>query len=173
MIWSKLKKSAERLLADTLKEHLKIYLTHYGSGESTMMNRAWLTWDGEEISTFSTIRWLRERDALVAQFSGVDALMDSQTLREEAASSLAQQGNYPVERFLGALETYVSLGIDEALQSGDELVRAWAMFDRRLGKRRLLAIGQQAIEHPLMRDWYRRRCEAEAMPIPEAILFES
>lgn len=173
MIWSKLKKTVEALLADTVKEHLRVYLTHYGSGESTSMNRAWLTWDGEEISTFSTIRWLRERNALVAQLSGVDALMASQSLRDRAASSLAQQGNYPVERFLGALEAYASLGIDEALQSDDELIRAWTMFDRRLGKRRLLAIGQQAIEHPLMRDWYRRRCVAEAMPVPAAMLLES
>lgn len=173
MIWSKLKRSIEALLADTVKEHLRVHLTHYGSGESTSMNRAWLTWDGEEISTFSTIRWLRERNALAAQLSGVDALMDSQSLREKAAASLAQQGNYPVERFLGALEAYVSLGIDEALQSDNELIRAWAMFDRRLGKRRLLATGQQAIEHPLMRDWYRRRCEAEAMPVPVAMLLKS
>jgi hypothetical protein len=167
MIWSKLKKSVEALLADAIKSHLQIYLTRYGQGVSYSMNRAWITWDEEEICTFSTIKWLRERNALAAQRLTMDASADGYASRQEAVSSLAQSGNYPVERFLGALETYVSFGIDEALQSDDELIRAWTMFDRRLGKRRLLAMGLQPIEHPLVRDWYRRRCEAETMPVPE------
>jgi hypothetical protein len=44
MIWSKLKKSLEALLAD-VKKHLQLHLTRYGPGVSSLMNRAWITWD--------------------------------------------------------------------------------------------------------------------------------
>jgi len=38
MIWSKLKKSVEALLADAVKPHLQLYLTRYGPGFSYIMN---------------------------------------------------------------------------------------------------------------------------------------
>src|SRR5258708_19871434 len=67
MIWSKLKKSLEALLADSVKKHLQLHLTRYGPGVSSLMNRAWITWDGEEINTFSTIRWFKALHTLATQ----------------------------------------------------------------------------------------------------------
>ncbi len=67
MIWSKLKRSLEALLADAVKEHLQLHLTRYGPGVSSLMNRAWITWDGEEIHTFSTIGQLQAARGIAAQ----------------------------------------------------------------------------------------------------------
>lgn len=49
MRWSKLKKALEDLLAEAVKEHLQVHFTRYGRSPGTMMDRAWITWDKEEI----------------------------------------------------------------------------------------------------------------------------
>src|SRR2546421_4761992 len=67
MIWSKLQRSLEALLADSVKEHLQLHLTRYGPGVSSMMNRVWITWDGEEVNTFSTIGWLKALHTVATQ----------------------------------------------------------------------------------------------------------
>ncbi|HZO72052.1 MAG TPA: hypothetical protein VFB60_07605 [Ktedonobacteraceae bacterium] len=163
MIWSKLKKTVEALMADAVKDHLQIHLTRYGSGETYIMNRAWVTWDGKEVSTFSTIQCCNALEPLAAQISGDGEQRFHYECYEQAEKLLEQQGLYPCESFLAALQTYVSLSIGDALHSSDALIRAWAMFDRRLGKRRLraLQLGQDDSQYQQL--WYQLRCGAEKM----------
>lgn len=163
MIWSKLKKTVESLMADSVKGHLQIHLTRYGSGETYTMNRAWVTWDGKEISTFSTIQWCNARESLAAEISGGGKQGFHYECYEQAEKLLEQRGFYPCESFLAALERYVSLSIEDALHSSNALIRAWAMFDRRLGKRRLRAmqLDQDHLQHQQL--WYQLRCEAEKL----------
>lgn len=163
MIWSKLKKTIQPLLAASVEEHLKVHFTRYGPGESYTMNRAWLAWDGEEISTFSTIRWINARNSLAAQLSGDNELRMHYECFAQAENLLARRGIYPAERFLAALEQYTSLSVENALCSSDALIRAWAMFDRRLGKRRLRAVRFDENASEFERLWYRLRCEADRL----------
>ena len=172
MIWSKLKKTVEVLMAEAVKEHLHIHLTRYGSGDTYSMTRAWITWDGEEINTFSTIQWLNLRRSLAFQISGTSDpdlpyvhLHVPYEYFEQASTLLSQQGVYPCERFLAALETYTSLPIDHALNSSDCLVRAWSMFDRRLGKRRLRTMRFEPSDFPPVQSWYQLRCDAEKIVV--------
>jgi len=163
MIWSKLKKTVESLMADTIKDHLQIHLTRYGSGETYIMNRAWVTWDSKEVSTFSTIQWCNARESLAAQISGDGEPRFHYECYEQAEKLLEQQGLYPCESFLAALENYVSLSIEDALHSPNALIRAWAMFDRRLGKRRLRALHLGQDDSQYQHLWYQLRCGAEKM----------
>ena len=66
---------------------------------------------------------------------------------------------------LADLKRYLALSIEDALISDRPLVRALAVIDRRAGKRRLrrLEIGPE--EHPLVRELYQLRCEAEGIPL--------
>jgi hypothetical protein len=167
VIWSKLKKTVESLMADSVKEHLGVHLTRYGSGDTFIMNRAWVTWDGQEISTFSTIRWLNARNSLASQISEDNEPRMHYEHFAQAEDLLAQRGLYPCERFLAALEKYVSLSVEDALNSSDVLIRAWAIFDRRLGKRRLRAMSLEQDALEFERRWYQLRCEAEKIVVPE------
>jgi hypothetical protein len=175
MIWSKLKKTIDSLMADSVQQHLQVYLTRYGPGESYFMNRAWVTWDGEEINTFSTVKYYRTQKLLAAQLSGnpgvsIDynyfKLVDRKYI-DQAGKILENRGLYPCESFLAALETYTSLSIDDALHSSDVLIRGWSMFDRRLGKRRLRAMHFKRLDRHFGQPWYRLRCGAEGISVHE------
>lgn len=174
MIWSKLKKTIESLMAASVQEHLHVYLTRYGPGESYFMNRAWVTWNGEEINTFSTVKYYSAQRSLAAQLSGnAGAIVDYNYFKlvdrkyiNQAGKILERRGLYPCESFLSALETYTSLSIDDALHSSDILIRAWSMFDRRLGKRRLRALPFRRLDRHFGQPWYRLRCSTEGIVIP-------
>lgn len=161
VIWSKLKKTVEALMADSVKEHLQLHFAQYGPGESFTKNRVWLAWDKQEICTFSTIRWMRTRRLLASQIGGDSGPGIQYEYFAQAEALLAQEGDYPVERFLAALESYVSLSIEQALISPDALIRAWSMLDRRVGKRRLLAMHFAPDASELERRWYQLRCKVE------------
>jgi hypothetical protein len=135
MKWSKLKQQIEDRFADSVRGRMAIHITRYGPGVSSMMTRGWLTWDGEEIFNFSTIEWLLDR----APFSRFD--------------------------FIDALESYLNLSIEDAVSSANALIRAIAMLDRRVGKRRLQQVVIDATTHPLITQLYTLRCTAEHLPV--------
>lgn len=67
------------------------------------------------------------------------------------------------EVFEQALGSISSLSINEMLVSGNAIVRALSLLDSRLGKRRLSALQIHDDEHPLVRQFYDLRCEAEGI----------
>jgi hypothetical protein len=89
-----------------------------------------LTWDGAEILNLSTIEWLLGRE--------------------------------PFSRFdlTDALESYLSMSIEDALCSSNTIIRAIAMLDRRVGKRRLQQLVIDATTHPFITQLYTLRCTA-------------
>lgn len=65
-----------------------------------------------------------------------------------------------------ALFVSLSLSIDEMLRSENGVIRALAMLDSRLGKRRLRSLVLSDGALPLERTLYALRCEAEGIAIP-------
>lgn len=126
MIWSKLKKTVERLLADSLQGWVEFHITRYGPGVSYMMNRGWVTFDKQEILSSSTIKWIREHFKLTGKWVSHDPQIAEQLRREQV---------YTRDEFLEALGDYVQCSIDDALTSSNPFLRAFAMLDRRVGKR--------------------------------------
>jgi hypothetical protein len=154
MKWSKLKDRIEEQFADSVRGHAAIHITRYGPGLSSAMTRGWLTWDGEEILNFSTINWLKAAHEIQnTSGSTFDATRDY----------LHEQGDYSRFDFTDALEEYLSLSIGSALQSNNMLIRALAMLDRRVGKRRLKGLQFDTTEYPLVKQLYTLRCAAEGI----------
>src|SRR4029077_2383339 len=127
----------------------------------------WITLDGVEIFDFSTLRtWVaqqRLRDAL----RGTDKEPDWRDAREseqfsearaQAEEIVHRQGVYTQYEAYAAISESLSLSIDQALCSDDLLVRALAVLDRRLGKRRLAKFPLRATEHALVLDLLAYRC---------------
>ena len=155
MIWSKTRKALKALLADSVRGRVDYHKTRYGPGFSYLQTRAWVTWDGEEIATMKTPVWLQRQYELVREdgmgYSG-------------AADRLRSAGVLSSDDFETAAEAYLGSSIDECLASDDQIVRAMAMFDRRLGKRRLLAL-QDKGDSGLVRAFYLLRMEAEGLMV--------
>lgn len=73
-----------------------------------------------------------------------------------------QRTEYTDEEFCEALETYRSQNIQNSIYSSDPLVRMFAIFDRRIGKRTLEKIQDTIEEQPeWLRELYLLRINAE------------
>lgn len=166
-VWSKLKRAVEKLLADSVKAHLQFYATRYGPGVSHFMRRAWMTWDGREIAAFSNIELELELYPLVGRIQADDASISSTMAWEQAERLLFERGKFSRWDFQNALTEYISLSIDEALRSPNTLIRAWSMFDRRLGKRRLRTLRIADDDALLVRQCYQLRIQAEGIVTEE------
>ncbi|WP_316572958.1 hypothetical protein [Neobacillus sp. YIM B06451] len=57
------------------------------------------------------------------------------------------------------------MSIDEAMNSENIIIKAYSMFDRRLGKRRLEKLEFTKETHPLIMDFYKIRCDVEGITL--------
>ncbi len=170
MQWSKLKKLIEQTLAASVKPHLQIHVTRYGPGDSYYMARAWVTWDKEEVASFSTAKWAQECYETAQEIREINSCEDYRdpdqrkgyyTALAEAERIMDEKGLFSRSDFYDSLMAYLELSVEEAIQADDAIIRAFAMLDKRLGKRRLRAMDEP--RHPLVKMFYRLRCEAEGI----------
>lgn len=142
MQWSQLKHRIEEQFAPSLGGRLQIHYTVYrrlteGDG------RAWLTWDKEELFSRAD---MPSREKLDAPFAPDAEFYDS------------------ARNLLGALHDYLRTPFAESLASPEPLVRALALADRRLGRRRFEKLTTADIAHPLVQRVHRIRATAEGWP---------
>jgi len=158
MKWSKLKQQIETRFANSVRERAAIHITRYGPGLSSTMTRGWLTWDGEEVLSFSTIAWLQAERAEAAN-------PPTSNTPISIHDDLQQRGIFSRFDLTDALESYLGLSIESALSSPNHLIRALAMFDRRVGKRRLQQLDINETTHPFVKQLYDLRCRAEQLSV--------
>jgi hypothetical protein len=172
MRWSQLKKRIEGTFADSVKGRVQVWNTRYrhahdGEGE------AWITIDKKRIQSFGYYSFVVQSYDLQQEIlrncsfdnNGTPASMDNQgDAHREADKILRQQGVFPAWEVNQILFDYLSMGINEILQSGNPLVRGLGMLDKRCGKRRLAAFDDSQ-EHALVKTFFRFRCQAEEIEI--------
>jgi hypothetical protein len=119
--------------------------------------RAWLMVDGREVASFCEFdfenAWRDEgrREGPVGR-----------PFTDSAHATIRAAGVHDKSDLLDAMGTCIGSSIEQVLASPDPLVRALAMLDRRLGKRRLTNMAVTS-EHPLVAELHRLRCDAEAV----------
>ncbi len=165
MRWSKLKRNVESFLADSVKGRVGLHSTCY----RTMHDhdgRAWITLDGHEIINMTHVwQWLREVKNRAAALAGVSNSAEWEEYRDfegQAEEELREKSFFTQYDLGKAMHDYQSMSMEEVLVSGDQIVRAIGMLDRRLGKRRLARV-DIAGEHPLVKTTYLFRLQAEGM----------
>jgi hypothetical protein len=173
MRWSKSRKALRELLSESVKRRVQFHVTQYGPGQSYTMARAWITWDGQEIANFSSVEWLMKSQQLAQQIREANRVADFINLAQQnryyqsyaqATAILQKQGIFSRDQFQDAVEGYLNLSIDVALISGNPIIKALSMFDRRLGRRRLTNLQLEDTDHALVRQFYHLRCQAEEIP---------
>jgi hypothetical protein len=177
MKWSKIKAAVEDRLALSLKGRLQFYCTRYGPGVSSYINRAWVTLDGRQIVQVRTSEWWplymtyaqNIRSSLQChRLEGAEREACYKRSYEDAIAALQRVGCYSRDDFVDSLALYLDHSIDAALHSRNSIVRAVAMVDQRLGKRRLVTIEESSIAHPLVKQFYELRREAEGFGVVPA-----
>ena len=178
MRWSKLKQQVESRFAETLRGRLELHTAHYRHAHDGD-GRLWLTIDGQEVASMCHFRASRARWELAGELAAANAppggggRADAPTYERAWAQALEltrQQGVVSQEEAYRALEAYLNLAIDDAVASKNVLIRALAMADERLGKRRLRALRLAPDAHPLVRELFALRCAAEQIELdPPAV----
>lgn len=87
---------------------------------------------------------------------------------DQSEEMMISQNIFSSYHFYEPFMEYSLLSIDEALTSDNILIQAFAMFDRRLGKRRVRNLSFKSENtHPLILKFYKIRCDVEGISVTE------
>lgn len=160
MKWSKLKQTVEEKFSDTISERVNIYATRYTSG-SYFMVRGWITIDGEEVANFST-------PENYAKYGWNSPELDNRIPDEERNKENAvEKGEFSRNELLESCRQFLNMSIEDTLECNNPIINAFAMLDKRLGKRRLKTIDNKNL-HPLAARMLQLRLQCESLTYTNA-----
>lgn len=158
MRWSKLKQMIESRMADSLGRRVELHATTYTKADDAE-GRGWITIDKVEVANFCDYtQRVRLYDALGQGYSAAEY--------NEMQDRLWSDGILSRRDYYASLNELLSMSVEAALRSDNILIRALAMTDRRLGKRRLQKLQIDGGDHPLVHMLYALRCEVEGIKTP-------
>jgi len=178
--WSKTKSTIESFLCEKLKGRIKVHATVYRKFHDRP-SRVWITLDKKEIVSASDISFAVKYEKLyqkmqkeaglkgipynengAVMFNSVE-YQELEKLSDDAEKMMMNQNMFESYHLYQAFMRYSTLSIEEAINSENVLIRAYAMLDRRLGKRRLTELDLTEDTHPLIADFYKIRCDVEGI----------
>lgn len=160
MNWSKVKHDLiEERFSPKLGRRLGLNTTRYTTG-SHWMARSWMTIDGHEIANFST------PDHHARFGHSAPDWPERIAAHDRTPGQAVEKGEFAHSEFLDACYLYLQSSIDSLWASPHPLLRALAMLDRRVGRRRLLGLDPQGL-HPLAARLWQLRLEVEGWPLPQ------
>jgi hypothetical protein len=151
MRWTKLKQRIEERLADSVRDRVVFHMTSYRHAHDGE-GRAWITIDGKEVANMCYWRANLEgeyRPEPVPTIFGTELP--------------PQDGIMRPSLFAQSLFRYLSMSIDDAFKSNNFLIRAVALLDRRMGRRRLEKVSLQADDQELVQMFFDLRLKAEGL----------
>lgn len=160
MMWSKLKSRIEAGFADCLKGRVEVWNTRY-RGAHDQEGEGWITIDGKRIHSMSSLSFIIARNDLFLKFRS-DGDLSVQEAWDKAETLLETTGQMSLGGFNAALFDYLNLSIEDAIGSERTPIRAFAMLDRRLGRRRLQSYDLRN-EPELVSVFHQIRCAFEGI----------
>jgi len=146
MQWSKLKARVKEFICPELKDRIDFHLTSYRESHDGA-DKVWITIDGKRI--FNCKHYPYEWARTEAKHAGLRG--------EQIESFLAEKEIHNPGNFGDAMRVYLDSTIHEALESSDPFVKAFAIIDRRVGKRTLDKLELSDSEHSLVKAFYELR----------------
>jgi len=150
MRWSQLKSRVESGFAVSVKGRVEVWSTRYRRAVHRF-GEAWITIDGQKVVTMGTLRSENEYHK-----TGGSLLDATRTIHDRGVFS-----SWDLNR---SLFVYLNLNIEDAWNSENAIIRAFAVLDRRFGKRRLAGLEVRG-QHPLVEQFAFFRCQAEGIAI--------
>lgn len=171
-IWSRTKKRLEEdLLCEELRGRVKYFLTHY-HGAPDNYGRFCVRIDGVEYvqanpynenEIFAYANELqKERNVPHREWVQNHFLYEEENLEIEAIAEkkAMTENKMDVWQVLRAMDEYLNNDIKKSLASDNEVVRMFAILDRRVGKRTLEKLKDKIEEQPeWLQKFYRLRLE--------------
>ena len=163
MIWSKQKQILKNNLCESLKDRIDFNIVKYRKSHDSL-GRAAITLDKKEICSMATIVLEKEHFNIVG-FRLDDESFENYIERDLEGYKIVNENGYFSEYdFYEAINIYLNISIEDSIKSDNILVRSLAMFDKRLGNRRLKKIYEDIEkENDLVKKFYNIRVESENM----------
>jgi len=146
MQWSKLKTRVREFICPELSKRVDFHLTSYRESHDGA-DKVWITVDGQRI--LSCKHYPHEWATLDAHYDGLSGEQIESLLREKEIHSPNDFGY--------AMRAYLDLPIGDALKSGNPLIKAFAIIDRRVGRRTLEKLEITDSDHTLVKAFYALR----------------
>ncbi len=163
--WSGARKKLEQdYLAPSLRGHIQYYVTSYHFSPD-YSGAAAIRLNGRELLRGSYwSQWLK-----ADEFSAGPGHSERWVLVYDAPNEMSLElGAFDQYTFYDAFYVFDDQSIEASLASKALLVRIFAVLDRRVGKRRLVAMRQSIGKEPLLfRRFYAIRAAAEGLDAPE------
>lgn len=155
--WSNLKKQMNDLLCDALKDKISYFYTAYHSVHNAY-GRATINYNKKEMVAFSWAEMYEQETDVSQRISeGIEAAYSKLIKEKWMPDCVLCEGD-----FINAITVYLKTDIASALVSDNYIIRAFALLDRRTGKRTLAKIKDEVEFLPeWVKQFYRIRCEAE------------
>lgn len=159
--WSGVRSKLENTyLAESLRGRIQYYVTSY-SRSPDHNGRAAIRLDGKEIiSGCYWNNWMKaglfpKDETYQTRMNRCFAYMDDTAIK---------LGVFDQSSFYEAFQAFDNQSVEESLASENMIVRIFAILDRRIGKRRLLAMKDHIQEEPeTFQRFYAIRAEAEGL----------
>ncbi len=177
--WGGLKKQMESLLAESLKGRISYFYTTYHEVHNAY-GRASINYDKKELVSFSwdigyqqwddEYKFLNDNNIDASHFPNTEDMWQKQleVQRNLAKEKWMPEGKLCEADFIAAASAYVNTDVTAALCSENYLFRVFAFMDRRVGKRTLVKIREEAGKMPeWVRRFYTLRCDAEGIELPQ------
>jgi hypothetical protein len=150
MQWSKLKTRIRLRIHPELRERIDLHLTSYRRSHDGA-DKVWITIDGVRVFSAKHYQYYRAEHWELVEGSGI----------EGARHNLAKREIHGPNGFGDSMREYLDIPVAEALASDDTLIRAFAIIDRRAGKRSLAKMEIFSTDHKLVKAFYQLRTARE------------
>jgi len=146
MQWSKLKSRIKDFICPELKGRIDFHLTSYRESHDGA-DKVWILVDGKKIFSFSHY-----------PYEWAEAEFYHKGLNTGQVKDLLQSNEIHSPKDFGdSMREYLDLPISEALESSNSIIKAFALIDRRTGKRTIGKIEISDSEHTLVKAFYELR----------------
>lgn len=149
------------LICEELRVRVDFHVTGYHDRRSVKARSGEITVDGKPVLELSYDRFCRESDGWFASVRG-DQKFGAWVGPSSAETEWSEHQKdeiHPPQQLGEAMRAYLAMPIEEALLAGNPFIRALAIIDRRVGRRRLESLEIGEGDHSLVREFYRLRME--------------
>lgn len=147
MLWSQLKSRVKDFIRPELKGRIDFHLTSYRKSHDGA-DKVWITIDGQRIFSCKHYPFdFGQRE--IVYFDGLNP--------KQAQALLNKNEIHSPEEFGEAMRIYFDMAIEDALKSSNPFIRAFALVDRRTGRRTIEKIEISDSEHTLVKAFYALR----------------
>ena len=161
MKWSKLRKNIKEKIVPELCERVDFHVTKYRDAQYEI-GEFWITVDKEKVfggGTYHFINKLTEDFQINGRKYFIDHNLEftKVNIQDLDIINIMSCEIHDTTHFSGSLFNYLNTGIEESLKSKNPFFRAFALIDKRCGKRKLKEIKIDENEHKLIKLFYELR----------------